>query len=242
MQVEVLPEAGAAARWAASFIARRAHEAVRERGRFLLALSGGESPLPMFEALSRESLPWQHIEIFQADERAAPRGSTARNWTQIERLLLDPVGLPARQRHPMPADAHDLEVAAADYTETLLQHAGTPPVLDLIHLGLGSDGHTASLFPGDAALDSDNLWVSATAAHNGYRRMTLTLPGLARARCILWLVCGAGKADMLARLAQGDETIPSGRVPRDQAWIATDTAAASRLARTARLQTPDRPP
>lgn len=226
MRIEPQPDPACAARWAAAFIAERAREAVRERGRFLLALSGGETPLPMYEALARQALPWERVELFQADERAVPPASAARNWSHIERLLLGPLALPARQTHPMPAETADLAAAAADYAGTLVAAAGAPPVLDLVHLGLGADGHTASLFAGDAALDVDDAWVAAAAEHHGHRRMTLTLPTLAFARCVLWLVCGDDKAEVLARFVGGDPALPAGRVSRDRAWVVTDAAAA----------------
>ncbi len=226
MRLELLPDAGAAARWAASFISARAREAVRERGRFVFALSGGETPLPMFEALARQPLPWERVELFQADERAAPRASEARNLTHLERLLVSPAGLSPRRVHAMPAEEADLGAAAANYAGTLVALAGVPPVLDLVHLGLGADGHTASLLPGDGALEVDDVWVAATGPYRGHRRMTLTLPTLDRARCVLWLVCGAAKAGALARLLDGDDNIPAGRVARDRALIVADAAAA----------------
>ncbi len=225
MYIELLPDADAAARRAAAFIAGRALEAVRERGCFLLALSGGETPLPMFEALAAQPLPWRHVELFQVDERIAAKGSAARNWTRIEQLLVAPLGLAPQQLHPIPVEAVDPAAAAAQYNEMLLARAGTQPTLDLVHLGLGADGHTASLFQNDAALDVDTAWVSATGVHHGHRRITLTLPALRRARCILWLVCGEDKSAMLSRLTRGDATIPAGRVPADRAWVMADETA-----------------
>ncbi len=222
MRVEMLPDAGAAARWAAAFIAERARAAVRERDRFVLALSGGATPLAMVEALAREPLPWERVELFQTDERVAPPGNAARNWTQIERRLL---AAAAPQAHPMPVDAPDLDAAAAAYAQTLVALGGAPPVLDLVHLGLGADGHTASLFAGDPALYVDDAWVAATGVHHGHRRMTLTLPAIDRARCVLWLVCGEDKAEVLTRLIAGDETMPAGRVARNHALVVADQAA-----------------
>lgn len=225
MQVEVLPDPAAAAARAAAFIVERAQEALRERGRFLLALSGGHTPLAMYEALARHALPWQQVEMFQVDERVVPPTSAERNWNPIRRLLVARVAAPAPHGHPMPVDGADLVEAAGAYAETLVQLAGAPPRLDLVHLGLGADGHTASLFPGDPALEVDDAWVALTGVHHGHRRMTLTLPAIDRARCILWLVCGADKARMLRRLTEGDETIPAGRVPRNHAWIIADRTA-----------------
>lgn len=225
MQLDVLPDAPAAARWAAALVARQAREAVRERGRFVCALSGGQTPQPMLVALAGEPLPWECIEVFQVDERAAPRASAARNLTQLEHLLVVPAGLSRARVHAMPVEVAELSGGAAAYAEVLVAVAGAPPVLDLVHLGLGADGHTASLFPGDAALEVDDAWVAATGAHRGHRRMTLTLPALDRARCVLWLVCGAHKAAVLARLLDGDDTLPAGRVPRARARVVADEAA-----------------
>ncbi|MBN9463393.1 MAG: 6-phosphogluconolactonase [Burkholderiales bacterium] len=225
MHTELLPDATAAAQRAAAFIAEQAREAVRERGRFLLALSGGETPRPMLAALARQPLPWERVQLFQVDERAAPRGGEARNLTHLERLLVAPAGLSPGCVHAMPVEAADLAAGAAAYAETLVAAAGAPPVLDLVHLGLGTDGHAASLFAGDAALEVDDAWVAATGLHRGHRRLTLTLPTLDRARCLLWLVCGADKAGVLARLLDGDDAMPAGRVPRARAWIVADEAA-----------------
>jgi 6-phosphogluconolactonase len=223
--VEVLPDPVAAARRAAEFIAERARQALRERGRFVFALSGGHTPLPMYEALAHQSLRWQDVEMFQADERVAPAASPARNWSNIARLLIARAGPPAPRACPMPTDAPDLAEAATRYARTLAASAGSPPILDLIHLGLGADGHTASLFAGDAALEVDDAWVAPTGVHHGHRRMTLTLPTIAHARCVLWLVCGEDKAAALERLLDGDETLPAGRVPRDRAGVVADLAA-----------------
>jgi len=223
--IELLPDPAAAARRAAAFICAHAHQALRERGRCLLALSGGTTPLPMFAALAREQPGWDRIDLLQVDERAAPAGSPDRNWTHIGRELAAPAGLPAGRLHPMPVEGADLASAAAAYAATLADLAGTPPVLDLVHLGLGPDGHTASLFPGDPTPAIEDRWVAATPAHHGHRRMTLTLPVLAAARSVLWLVCGADKAAMLARLVAADPAIPAGRVAQARARIIADAAA-----------------
>lgn len=225
MRIEVLPDPEAAARRAAAFIAGRARVALRDRGRFVFALSGGRTPLPMFEALAREPLRWQDIALFQADERVAPAASPERNWSHIARLLIARAGPPAPRAYPMPTDAADLAEAAIRYAETLAAVAGEPPVLDLVHLGLGADGHTASLFAGDAALGVDDAWVAPTGTHHGHRRMTLTLPTIDRARCVLWLACGEDKAAALERVVAGDGTLPAGRVSRDRARVVADRAA-----------------
>ncbi|GMV48050.1 MAG: 6-phosphogluconolactonase [Pseudomonadota bacterium] len=226
MHIEVLPDAAAAGERAARRIAECAEGGLRERGRFLLALSGGHTPQPMYEALARLPLAWRRVALFQADERAVPPASEARNWSHVARLLLAPLGASGPQTHPMPAmAAHELDAAAAEYAQTLVAAAGAPPQLDLVHLGLGSDGHTASLFAGDAALEVDDAWVAATGVQQGHRRLTLTLPALARARRSLWLVCGADKAAALARLLAGERGLPAARLPRRTAWVVADAAA-----------------
>lgn len=223
-------DAGTAAERAAACIAAGLREALRARTRCSLALSGGETASAMLAALAGEPLPWERVELFQVDERVAPRGSAARNLTVLERLLVRPAHLAAGRVHAMPVEGADPAAAAAAYAATLTAVAGTPPVLDVVHLGLGVDGHTASLVPGDAALEVDDRWVAAVGEYRGHRRMTLTLPTLAHARRILWLVCGVDKADAMRRLIAGDALMPAGRVERARATIIADEAAASSAA------------
>jgi 6-phosphogluconolactonase len=226
MNVNVFDRAQLACQRASAFVAESARAAVRERGRFLLALSGGETPGPMLVALAGEDVPWHATHVFQTDERVAPAGDAERNRTQLEHLLLAHVAIPAPQLHFMPVEGGDLEAAARDYAATLTALAGSPAVLDLVHLGLGADGHTASLVPGDSALDVQDADVAVTAVYRGRRRMTLTLPLLARSRSLLWLVTGATKSDALARVVAGNTTFPAGRVERARATIFADNAAA----------------
>jgi len=222
---EVLPDPEAVARRAAPLIAQRARAAVLARGQFILALSGGTTPTRMLELLADEDLPWSRTHVFQVDERIAPASDSARNLTQLRTKLLEHVGLPENQLHALPVEEADLAAAAARYARTLQEIAGTPPVLDLIHLGLGADGHTASLVPGDPVLDS-RADVAVTGIYQGHRRMTFTYQVLDRARLILWVVIGPDKASMLARLRRGDHTIPAGRVHADCAMTLADAAAA----------------
>ena len=231
MRLVVAPDAEAAARRGAAFVAHRAAQAVRARGCFALALSGGQTPLPMLRRLALEPIDWRRVELFQVDERAAPRGSSQRNLNDLERLLVSRVPIPRAQVHPMPVDEPDLSAAAAAYARALADTLGEPPVFDLVHLGLGGDGHTASLMPGDPATHVADAWVSVTSAHGGWRRMTLTLPALDAARRVLWLACGASKASMLERLVLGDRAIPAGLVRRDRACVVADEAAAALLPR-----------
>ncbi len=229
MKVEVLADPEAVAHRAAAFMAGEARRAARDRGRFLVALSGGATPSRMLERLAGEDLPWPLVHVFQVDERVVGASDPARNFTRLRASLLDRVPLPAEQIHPMPVEATDLRAAAARYSATLRELAGTPPVLDLVHLGLGDDGHTASLVPGDPALDVVGAEVAVTGSYRGFRRMTLTYPMLDRARRILWLVTGPGKTEALRRLGQGDRSIPAGRVPTEGALLLTDRAAVTGL-------------
>lgn len=225
MKLEVLADAAAAAARAAEFIAAEARDAVRARGVFSLAVSGGSTPWLMLRELARLDLPWQAVQLFQVDERIAPAGDTERNLTHIGDTLLQRAPLPAAQVHAMPVNDADLEAAAARYAQLLQRIAGSPAVLDLVHLGLGPDGHTASLVPGDAVLGVTDADVALTAAYMGRRRMTLTYPMLNRARHVLWLATGADKRAMVTRLRAGDAAIPAGRVDARHARLFTDRAA-----------------
>ncbi|MGO9830155.1 MAG: 6-phosphogluconolactonase [Myxococcaceae bacterium] len=226
MKVEILADANAVARRGAQLIAAQARSAVAARGQFTLAVSGGHTPWQMLRLLSGEDVPWGKLHLFQVDERVAPAGDPDRNLTHLQQCLLGKVELPAAQLHAMPVDDADLTAAAARYARTLESLAGAPPVLDLIHLGLGPDGHTASLVPGDKSLLVTATDVTLSGPYQGRVRMTLTFPVLDRARTILWLVTGAEKVPMFARLKAGDRTIPAGRVQSERAVVLADTAAA----------------
>lgn len=227
--IQIAVDDAAAARAAARHVAACARRAVSERGKCLIAFSGGSTPRAMLGALVVADLPWRDLHIFQVDERAAPHGHGDRNLTQLEEALLGPTPLASDQLHPMPVDDDDLEAAADRYARVLTDLAGSPAILDMVHLGLGDDGHTASLVPGDPDLDVHDRDVAVSGDYRGYRRMTLTYPILNRARQRLWLAPGAGKAGMLARLCAGDETIPAGRVSTTDAVVFTDRAAASEM-------------
>lgn len=225
MREEVLPDAEQVARRAAAVIAEAARRAVAERGRFVLATSGGTTPWRMLGLLAEEDVPWAAVHLLQVDERVAPAGDEARNLTHLRASLLERLATPPAGVHPMPVESPDLEAEAAAYAQTLRDVAGDPPVLDLVHLGLGADGHTASLLPGDAALGVRGAEVAATGPYQGRRRLTLTLPALHRARFILWVVTGAEKAGALASLLRGDRAIPAALVRRDRALVLSDVAA-----------------
>ncbi len=225
MHIEVFATPERAAKGAAQIVAAEARDAVAKRGRFTVAFSGGHTPWLMLRALADEEVPWVKVHIVQVDERVAPAGDSNRNLTHMRESLLDPAPVRADHVHAMPVEAPDLNAAVAEYARTLENVAGFPPVLDLVHLGLGPDGHTASLVPGDPVLEIASADVALTGAYQGYRRMTLTYPILNRSRRILWLVTGSDKAGMLDRLRDGDSSIPAGRLRRDTALIAADEAA-----------------
>jgi 6-phosphogluconolactonase len=229
IEVEVLGTADSVAQRAAAVIAADAKAAVAARGRFVMAVSGGHTPWAMLRDLATADMPWPAFHIVQVDERVAPAGDRDRNLTHLRESLLERAPVPVDQVHDMPVEAPDLDAAAKQYAATLERVAGSPPVLDLVHLGLGPDGHTASLVPGDPVLNVTNANVAITAAYQGRLRMTLTYPMINRARRILWVVTGAEKAPMLARLLDGDESIPAGRVRREGALLIADDAASATL-------------
>ena len=212
----VVADAGALAREAASLVAAIVHDVVAARGRFTFAVSGGHTPWAMFAELAGHNLPWEAVRIFQVDERVAPEGAPDRNLTHLRRSL----GTAPATVVPMPVGEPDLDTAAASYGAAL------PERFDLVHLGLGADGHTASLVPGDAVLDVGDRLVAVTEPYQGRRRMTLTYSGLARADRLLWLVSGPDKVDALARLLGGGQSIPAGRVQAKRSTILADAAAA----------------
>jgi len=227
MKIDVLADADSVARAAASMIAEKARSGVAARGLFIMAVSGGRTPWMMLRALSNQDMPWEKVHVVQVDERVAPAGHPDRNLTHLRDSLLAHAPLPMDHIYAMPVEASDLKASAAQYAARLQELAGSPPVLDLVHLGLGPDGHTASLLPGDSALDATDTDVALTGLYQGRRRMTLTYPILNRSRCILWLVTGSEKAGMLARLRDGDQSIPAGLVHRGQAIVLADRAAAA---------------
>jgi len=229
MNIEILPDANAVARKAAEIIAAEARSAVAARGRFVMAVSGGHTPWQMLRALANEKVPWESVHVVQVDERVAPAGDADRNLSHLRESLLEQAPLRPEQIHAMPVESPDLDAAAKRYALTLQEIAGSPPVLDLVHLGLGPDGHTASLVPGDPVLKVTDVDVALTGVYQGRRRMTLTYPMLNRARRILWLVTGNDKVNALARLREGDTSIPAGRIQAANALVLADQAAAPQL-------------
>jgi 6-phosphogluconolactonase len=216
-RIEVLPDAAAVAERAAAYVAERARAAVADHGRFPFAVSGGRTPWAMLARLADEDMPWGQTAIYQVDERVAPDGDPDRNLTHLLASLPASSGA---EIHPMPVEEDDLEAAAAAYARSL------PESFDLIHLGLGPDGHTASLVPGDPVLEVMDRRVALTGVYQGRNRMTLTYPTLNAARQLLWLITGEDKLDALRRLRAADPSIPAGRVAAAGALIIADAAAA----------------
>ena len=214
--IEVLPGEDAVARRAADIVAESAREAIEARGRFTFAVSGGRTPWAMFRDLADEHVPWGTVGIWQVDERIAPDGDADRNLTSLLPVIPSEADL-----RPMPVTEADLEAAAARYAGSL------PDVFDLVHLGMGDDGHTASLVPDDPVLDVTDRDVAVTGEYRGFRRMTMTYRVLDRARRVLWLIDGDDKTLMVPRLMAGDRSIPAGRVATaDQLVVVNATAGA----------------
>ena len=218
-RLEVVADEKAAARRGAELIAAAGRSSAQERGRFSFAMSGGRSPWAMLALLGEvEEMPWAQTELFQVDERIAAPGSEDRNLTHLV------LGLSLEHQstlRPMPVTQRDLEGAAREYEASL------PERLDLVHLGLGPDGHTASLVPDDPVLEVDDRRVAITdSAYQGHHRMTLTYPALARARQVVWLVTGEKKREALAKLLAGDRSIPAGRVDNEEMTVIANEAAA----------------
>ena len=224
LDIEVSPTDDAVATAAAVHVAARARAAVSGHGAFHVALSGGRTPWKMLEALIGLDLPWTDVHVYQVDEREAPDGDSDRNATRLA-AILGASDLPEANVHLMPVTDEDLCRACAAYARNIARRCRDGR-LDLVHLGLGEDGHTASLLPGDPVLAITDRDVATAGPYQGRRRMTLTRPAIDRAAERMWVVTGASKAAMLARLRSGDGSIPAGRVTRRNSIVFADAAAA----------------
>lgn len=215
--IEVHDDPGAAARACAAHLAQALRDGLARRSRGALALSGGRSAPLLLDLLARHDLRWDLIDLYQVDERIAPDGDPARNAG----VLLAAFGA-------LPARLHCYEVSDPDLRGALERYSRSlPDRFDAIHLGLGADGHCASLVPGDAVLDARGVAVAPSAdPYEGHRRVTLTYDGLARTERIVWLVVGADKRDALSALVRDDPTIPASLVRGGTQRIVCDTAAA----------------
>lgn len=229
MKIEIHPDPAALAAAAADDLVERLRAAQDQRGTASVAVSGGNTPTAMFAALAQRDVDWDRVELFQVDERIAPDGDPGRNATTLRAELLDRVAIPAANVHLMGVTDDDVEAAAARYADTLVEVLGSPAVLDVVHLGIGDDGHTASWAPGDQVIDVTDRDVGLCGMFNGFRRMTLTPPAVNRARSVVFLVQGAAKAPMVARLVAGDRTIPAGHVETEHTVLLADRAATSEL-------------
>lgn len=238
MRIEVADDASEAAKVAARLVSEMCRDAVGASNVATAAFSGGSSPAAMLAELrDDETMPWAQVHVFQVDERSAPDGHQDRNHTQLIDSLAQRVSetnlypMEVGQASEAGADAElaRLTEAAARYSEGLRQHAGAPPVLDVVHLGMGSDGHTASLVPGDDLAVDGSIDVGVSAVYQGRRRLTITEPVLRAAHNQVWLIPGESKAPMVKRLVDGDTTIPAGRVVTDAAVLVLDRSAASEL-------------
>jgi 6-phosphogluconolactonase len=210
---------------AADWLTERITEDVTARGRCVIAWSGGETPWQTLEQLITRQVPWHAVHVVQVDERIVGDDDPRRNFTRIHELLCKRGRLEESHLHPMPVGRPDPDLAARDYAKTLASVAGSPPILDMVQLGLGTDGHTASLLPGAPTLKITDRDVAATETVAGTRRMTLTLPCINRARAHCWIITGTQKAVRLRELLAGREEIPAVRVARDEAIVFADAAA-----------------
>jgi 6-phosphogluconolactonase len=204
---------------AAVWIADRVWSAVAQRGVAHLAVSGGRTPVATLRTLDGLPLPWDRLHIWQVDERVAPDGHEDRNATDLV------AALPNRALHLMPVTATDLEAAAAEYGAELAD--ACRGVLDVAHLGLGADGHTASWPPGDPVIGVTDRDVTIVGPFNGRLRMTLTVSAVNRARLCMVLVAGADKADAVSKMLARDSSVPAGHLPADAVVLADPAALAS---------------
>jgi 6-phosphogluconolactonase len=225
MNITVLNDVDSVALEAAIRIAAMARQAVALRGRFVMAVSGGKTPWKMLRNLGTEDVPWESMHVFQVDERIAPTGHADRNLSHLRESLLEYSPLKEDHVYPMPVNMTNHELAAMNYSKTLCLIAGEPPVLDLVHLGLGADGHTASLIPDDPVLSINNSDVAICGIYQGWKRMTLTYPIINRSRNILWVITGFEKTPMLKRLLNSDTSIPAGLINREISLILADQDA-----------------
>ena len=227
MRLIVGADASEAARLAADEIAGACRDAITARGRALVAVSGGETPWLMLEQLRTRPLDWPRVHVVQVDERIAPAGDPRRNVTRLGELLVRDGPLPAANLHAMPVESAMPDSAAAEFQRGLEAAFGHPLRIDVVQLGLGTDGHTASLVPDDAVLQVTDRDVAVTTGfYQGLQRMTLTYPALNRARRRLWLVTGASKASPLAAMLAGTSDAPAAQVSASATVVVADAAAA----------------
>lgn len=222
MQINVYSSAEEVAHEAAKWISSLAKRKIESKGSFSFALSGGRTPWEMLAKLAQENLPWEKINLFQVDERIAPEGHKDRNLTQLFQVLQGTRLMTRLNIFPMHVISENLQEACEEYAQHIERITGNS-MLDLIHLGMGTDGHTASLIPGDKVCDVGNQMIALTAQpYQGRQRMTMTYPLINQAENILWLITGEEKKEMLVRMLNKDPEIPAGKIKQDQAILMTD--------------------
>jgi 6-phosphogluconolactonase len=225
MKTELFPTADQVAAGAAAYLEQEIRDALTHQKSFSLAISGGRTPWEMLKILSKADLPWKRVNLFQVDERVAPDGHADRNLTQLFQAIAGTPMVTQLRIFPMPVLAEDLEEGCREYTQ-VLDEITESKGLDLIHLGLGSDGHTASLVPGDGVMEVQDRLVACTQnTYQGRIRMTLTYPLLNAAKQLLWIVTGSEKQEIVQRLLQQDPSIPAGSIRQENALLMVDQAA-----------------
>lgn len=222
MKIESHPDSLQVAENAAKYLEQKILGSIKEKGSFSMAISGGKTPWQMLKILTKAPLPWNRVNIFQVDEREAPDGHPDRNLTQLFKTLEDTGIITKVNIFPMPVVAENLEAACKEYADTIQEITGDG-VLDLVHLGMGADGHTASLIPGDQVCEVYDKDVAMTfGPYQGRMRMTLTYSSINRAKEIFWVITGDEKKEMVQRLIQKDQNIPAGKVSQENAFLITD--------------------
>ena len=234
--VEIFPNNSALIERAHLLVAEKIREAIASRDLCTIALAGGSTPKPLYEAVAQDSLPWPKIHFFWGDERYVPSEHPDSNQKMARQAWLDRVELPECNIHPMPTDAQNPEIDAEKYQQELSQFFGSDsgefPRFELILLGMGDDGHTASLFPYTTALTVGDRLVTA-GNKDGQPRLTFTVPLINAARCVIFLVAGSNKQDALEQIfaLSGDKmTYPAGLIqPQGELWWLLDESAAEKI-------------
>jgi 6-phosphogluconolactonase len=214
-ELRIFDDAEALAHAASDYVLEYAQALTSGSSQFSFAVSGGKSPWVMLSDLAKEHLDWDRTVIYQVDERVAPDGDDLRNLTHLRSSLAST----SATIEPMEVNAPDVDAAAERYAALL------PAQFELIHLGMGPDGHCASLIPNDPVLDVTDRLVAVSDVYQGTRRMTLTYPALSTAKQLLWLISGSDKQEALAKLLDSDPSIPAGRVEAASSIIMADRAA-----------------
>ncbi|MCL1467010.1 6-phosphogluconolactonase [Argonema galeatum] len=235
-KVEVLPSGAASIARSLQLVLDKINTAIGDRGQCTIVLAGGSTPKALYEAIAKENLPWEKIHVFWGDERYVPQSHPDSNQGMARRAWLDKVDIPSGNIHPMPTDAADPALDAQKYEAELEEFfktgAGEFPVFDIVLLGMGDDGHTASLFPHTEALQVRDRKVAVGNSY-GQPRLTLTVPLINQARCVIFIALGANKQSALAQVfapVADDMTYPSRLIrPQGELWWLLDESALGNL-------------